>query len=277
MRLRFTKMHGAGNDFVMLDGVSQKLPKLSAEKIRHIADRHFGIGCDQLLIAEPPETPDVDFRYRIYNQDGKEVENCGNGSRCFAIFVRQRGLTQKTRMTVETAGGNLVLNVNPDNTVSVNMGIPVLEPQAIPFMADNQAVSYSLDVEGETFEISAVSMGNPHAVVMVENLDAFPVTRIGKSIETHERFPARVNAGFLQPLSSSEASLRVFERGVGETLACGTGACAAMVSGRLRNIFDAQVTMHLPGGSLQLTWEGVGKPVIMTGPAVSVFQGQINI
>lgn len=276
MRLRFTKMHGLGNDFVMLDGVSQKVT-LTPNLIKKIADRHFGIGCDQVLLVEPPKTPDVDFNYRIFNQDGGEVENCGNGSRCFAIFVRARGLTEKRVITVQTAAGNLVLEVLPNNHVRVDMGVPILEPEKIPFSATQQQTTYPLEVDGQTFEIGAVSMGNPHAVTLVDDLDLFPVEKIGSLIERHSAFPKRVNAGFLQVISRTQGKLRVFERGVGETLACGTGACAAMVSGRLRGLFDNEVTLQLKGGSLILNWEGPGKPVIMTGPAVSSFTGQIKL
>ncbi len=277
MRLRFTKMHGAGNDFVMLDGISQKLPHLSAEKIRKLADRNFGVGCDQVLIVEPPRTKDADFRYRIFNQDGGEVENCGNGARCFALFVRQRGLTNKTRIRVETANGPLTLHVNNDDSVTVNMGVPVLTPSDIPFMAETQDISYAIQVGNQALDISAVSMGNPHAVTLVDNTLDVPLETIGPLVENHERFPKRVNAGFMQILSRQEANLRVYERGVGETLACGTGACAAMVAGRLRGEFDEQVDIHLPGGILTLTWAGEGKPVMMTGPATTVFQGHIKL
>ncbi|MFL0801169.1 MAG: diaminopimelate epimerase [Agarilytica sp.] len=277
MRLRFTKMHGAGNDFVMLDGISQKLPHLSAEKIRKLADRNFGVGCDQVLIVEPPRTKDADFRYRIFNQDGGEVENCGNGARCFALFVRQRGLTNKAHIHVETANGPLTLHVNNNDSVTVNMGIPVLTPDQIPFKAEVQNVSYAIQVDNQALDISAVSMGNPHAVTLVDDTLDVPLEIIGPLVESHERFPKRVNAGFMQILSRQEANLRVYERGVGETLACGTGACAAMVAGRLRGELDEQVDIHLPGGTLTLTWAGEGKPVMMTGPATTVFQGHIKL
>lgn len=277
MRLRFTKMHGAGNDFVMLDGISQKLPNLSQEKIKKLADRHFGVGCDQVLIVEPPRTPDADFRYRIFNQDGGEVENCGNGARCFALFVRQRGLTTKNTIHVETANGPLVLHVNQDDRVTVNMGEPEFTPAKIPFSAEDQQNTYALDVQGETYEISAISMGNPHAVNLVDDVDALDIEGVGPLIEQHPRFPKRVNAGFLQVISKSEAKLRVYERGVGETLACGTGACAAMVAGRLRGLFDENVEIHLPGGTLTLSWASHGKPVMMTGPATIVFQGHVKL
>ncbi len=277
MRLRFTKMHGAGNDFVMLDGISQKLPNLSPEKIRKLSDRHFGVGCDQVLIVEPPRQVDSDFRYRIFNQDGSEVENCGNGARCFALFVRQRGLTKKNVIRVETANGPLVLHVHENDQVTVDMGEPVLTPSEIPFEAEQQEIVYSVDVDGTAHELSAVSMGNPHAVSLVDDVDNLDIETIGPLVESHPRFPQRVNAGFLQVISRTEAKLRVYERGVGETLACGTGACAAVVAGRLRNLLDSKVRVNLPGGSLTIEWQGEGHPVLMSGPAATVFHGQIKI
>jgi diaminopimelate epimerase len=276
MRLRFSKMHGLGNDFVVIDGVGQSV-RLTPEKIRYIADRNFGVGCDQILLVETPENPDVDFRYRIFNCDGSEVENCGNGARCFAVFVRERKLTGKSVIKVETAGGLIELRVQKDEQVSVDMGAPRLEPAQIPFVADARAVTYPIDVAGNTYEISAVSMGNPHGVLVVEDVKTAPVAELGPLIERHPRFPARVNAGFMQIVSRNEINLRVYERGVGETLACGTGACGAVVAGRLRGLLDQQVKVNLPGGSLQIDWPGEGEPVIMTGPAVTVFHGQIKI
>ncbi|WP_193163834.1 diaminopimelate epimerase [Microbulbifer hainanensis] len=274
MRLKFTKMHGLGNDFVMLDGISQRI-KLSPEKIRALADRHLGVGCDQVLLVESPRTPEADFRYRIFNADGGEVENCGNGARCFARFVRERRLTAKPQLLVETSGGLLQLNLLENDEVGVDMGAPILEPERIPFTADRHAETYPLDVDGEVFTIGAVSMGNPHAVLLVEDVDSAPVATLGPRIEQHERFPQRVNVGFLQVQSRSEARLRVFERGVGETRACGTGACAAMVAARLRDLLDEEVQLHLPGGTLTIHWSGPGQPVTMTGPATIVYQGQI--
>lgn len=276
MRLRFSKMHGLGNDFVVIDGVSQKV-RLSEEKIRQLADRNFGIGCDQLLLVESPESPNIDFRYRIFNGDGSEVENCGNGARCFAVFVRDRKLTGKKNITVETAGGIMELQVTDSDDVVVNMGVPRLAPSEIPFIADLQASTYPLDVAGQTLDISAVSMGNPHAVTLVDNVATAPVAELGPLIEHHPRFPQRVNAGFMQIVSPGEINLRVFERSAGETLACGTGACAAVVAGRLRQLLDSEVTVNLPGGSLVIRWEGAGQPVIMTGPATTVFHGQVRI
>ncbi|MFA0810356.1 diaminopimelate epimerase [Microbulbifer epialgicus] len=274
MRVKFSKMHGLGNDFVMLDGISQRI-RLSPDKIRRIADRYLGIGCDQVLLVESPRDPDADFRYRIFNADGSEVENCGNGARCFARFVRDRRLTGKKRLKVETSGGLLQLKLMDGDQVSVDMGAPVLEPEQIPFNADRCAESYLLEVHGETFTIGAVSMGNPHAVLLVENVQEAPVTQLGPLIEVHPRFPQKVNVGFLQINSRSQAQLRVFERGVGETRACGTGACAAMVYAHQRGLLDDQVGIQLPGGNLTIHWSGPGQPVTMTGPATTVFHGHI--
>ena len=276
MRLRFSKMHGLGNDFMVIDGVSQKV-RLSPEKIRQLADRHFGIGFDQLLVVEAPESPEVDFRYRIFNSDGGEVENCGNGARCFAVFVRDRKLTGKNLITVETAGGMMTLQITENGEVCVNMGVPRLVPAEIPFEAEAQSLTYSLAVDGITLEISAVSMGNPHAVTLVDDVATAPVATLGPLVEHHTRFPQRVNAGFMQVVSSDEINLRVFERGVCETLACGTGACAAVVAGNLRQLIGNNVKVNLPGGSLRISWAGPGEPVMMTGPATTVFHGQVKI
>ncbi|KUJ82929.1 diaminopimelate epimerase [Microbulbifer flavimaris] len=274
MRLKFTKMHGLGNDFVMLDAISQRV-KLSPDKIRRLADRNLGVGCDQVLLVEAPRNPDADFRYRIYNADGSEVENCGNGARCFARFVRERRLTGKNQLTVETAAGLLRLSLLERDQVSVDMGVPVLEPADVPFDADRRAPTYPLEVDGEVYTVSAVSMGNPHAVLLVEDVATAPVHKLGPLIERHARFPNRVNVGFLQLDSPEEARLRVFERGVGETRACGTGACAAAVAARLRDLVDDSVKIHLPGGALTIHWSGPGQPVTMTGPATTVYHGQI--
>lgn len=276
MRLRFSKMHGLGNDFVVIDGVSQSV-RLTPDRIRYIADRKFGVGCDQILLVESPARPDVDFRYRIFNCDGSEVENCGNGARCFAVFVRERRLTGKDVIKVETAGGLMELRIQSDDQVSVDMGIPRLEPAQIPFDAQARAATYPFDVHGKTYEISAVSMGNPHGVLLVDDVKTAPVAELGPAIEKHPRFPARVNVGFMQVVSTKEINLRVFERGVGETLACGTGACGAVVAGRLRGMLSEKVKVNLPGGSLHIEWAGEGAPVIMTGPAITVFHGQIKI
>lgn len=276
MRLRFTKMHGLGNDFVVIDGVTQRV-RLSADKVRRIADRHFGVGCDQLLLVELPQNPDVDFRYRIFNCDGSEVENCGNGARCFARFVVEQKLTGKRVIRVETNTGIMELRLGKNDDVSVDMGIPITAPANIPFLAGTEAVTYPIEIEGQSYTIGAVSMGNPHAVMLLNDINDGSVERLGPPIEQHPLFPQRVNAGFIQVLSPSEAKLRVYERGVGETLACGTGACAAMVAARLQNLLDSKATLHLPGGSLSIEWQGPGHTVIMTGPATTVFQGQLKI
>ncbi len=277
MRLRFTKMHGLGNDFVVIDAISQRV-RLTPEKVRRIADRRFGIGCDQVLLVELPENPDVDFRYRIFNCDGSEVENCGNGARCFAKFVRDRKLTGKNCIKVETSGGNMEIIARDNGMVTVDMGIPGLDPADLPFTTPSRAISYPLDVEGfQRLEISAVSVGNPHAVTLVEDIETAPVATLGPLVEAHYQFPQKVNAGFLQVLSRNEVNLRVYERGAGETQACGTGACAAAVAGRVRGLLDSQVKVNLRGGSLDISWDGEGEPVLMTGPATSVFHGQIKL
>ncbi len=276
MLLNFTKMHGTGNDFVVVDLVTQRC-KLRPRDIRMLADRHFGVGCDQVLLVEPPGSPDVDFRYRIFNADGKEVEQCGNGARCFARFVRDKKLTRKRVISVETNSGVIELRVRDNHQVEVDMGAPILEPQRIPFQAPEQALSYELEVDGRKLEIGAVSMGNPHAVNIVDDVDAVDVNRIGALIENHPRFPRRVNAGFMQVISPNEIRLRVFERGVGETLACGTGACAAVVYGLSRGMLQDTVTVHLPGGKLSISWDGPGHSVKMTGPTALVYEGTIKI
>jgi diaminopimelate epimerase len=276
MLLRFTKMQGLGNDFVVLDLVTQRF-NLQAEHVRKLADRHFGIGCDQLLVVETPMQPDVDFRYRIYNGDGNEVEQCGNGARCFAKFVRDKKLTGKNKIRVETNSGIIELSVMEDRQIRVNMGKPLLEPADIPFTASNRANTYTLLVDDQEVSISAVSIGNPHAIITVEDIDTAPVSTLGPAIECHTDFPQRVNVGFMQVVSRKEINLRVFERGAGETLACGSGACAAMVSGQLQGLLDQQITANLSGGSLTLEWRGEGHPVMMTGPASNVFEGQITL
>jgi len=276
VRFRFTKMHGLGNDFIVIDAIGQKV-KLSATQVQKLADRRFGIGCDQVLLVEVPQSPDVDFRYRIYNADGSEVENCGNGARCFARFVTDRKLTGKRNIVVETANGIMTLKLQDNGEVTVDMGQPVLEPAQIPFRADNRQVTYPLQVDGHSLEIGAVSMGNPHAVTVVEDVANFDVDTVGPQVEAHLDFPQKVNAGFMEIVSRSEINLRVYERGAGETLACGTGACAAVVAGRLRNLLDSNVIVNLPGGRLTIEWMGEGHPVLMTGPATHVFHGQTKI
>ncbi len=277
-RLRFTKMHGIGNDFVVFDGINQQAAAaLTPEKIRRISDRRFGIGCDQILVVSVPQNPENDFRYRIYNYDGSEVENCGNGARCFAKFVRDKKLTGKRVIRVETLAGILTLHANKDGNITVDMGVPVLTPQHIPFTTEQQAISYPLPVNEHTLDMSAISMGNPHAVVIVDDVDTAPVDTWGPAIESHPQFPNRVNAGFMRVHSSDSIDLRVYERGVGATLACGTGACAAVVAGRLRGLLDSRVTVHLRGGDLHIEWQGENHPVLMTGSATTVFQGQIKV
>lgn len=272
MKLHFTKMHGAGNDFVVLDGISQRV-ELNAAQIRAIADRHFGVGCDQLLLVERPSRPDADFRYRIFNADGGEVEQCGNGARCFVRFVVDKKLTSKTAITVETQSGLIQPQLEADGRVTVNMGAPRFEPADIPFTAPERALTYALDVDGTTITISALSMGNPHAVQVISDVDTAPVATQGPLIERHPRFPQRVNAGFMQILDRGHIKLRVYERGAGETLACGTGACAAVVAGTTRGLLDARVDVQTRGGILTIEWQGEDQPVMMTGPAVSVFDG----
>jgi diaminopimelate epimerase len=269
-------MHGLGNDFVVFDAVRQRVV-LDAPAIRHLADRRRGIGCDQVLLVEPARLPGTDFHYRIFNADGHEVEQCGNGARCFARFVRESGLTDKTEIPVGTAAGPIRLHVVSDGQVRVDMGEPVLDPVRIPFEAAVEANTYALEVDGETITIGALSMGNPHAVLVVDDLDRAPVERLGPLIESHPRFPRRVNVGFMQVESPSHLRLRVYERGAGETLACGTGACAAVVSGRLRGLLEARVRVSLPGGDLVIHWPGPLHPVLMTGPATRVFDGQIGL
>ena len=276
MKLRFTKMQGLGNDFVVFDGVRQGVT-LSAEQCRFLADRRFGIGCDQILLVEPPRLAGTDFHYRIFNADGSEVEQCGNGARCFARFVRDQGLTDQTEIPVGTAAGPIRLFLEADGQVRVNMGAPRFAPERLPFLAAAEADSYDLEVDGQTLRIGAVSLGNPHAVLRVPDLDQAPVARLGPLIERHPRFPKRVNAGFMQILDPGHIRLRVFERGAGETLACGTGACAAVAVGRRLGLLDVAVGVSLPGGDLRITWAGGTEPLWMTGPAVSVFSGEIAL
>ena len=276
MKLAFTKMQGAGNDFVVLDGVSRNFA-LTPAQLRRLADRHFGVGCDQILLVEPARAAGTDFRYRIFNADGGEVEQCGNGARCFVRFVRERGLTDKSEIRVETAAGIIMPRLEADGEVTVNMGAPVFAAQRIPFITDSDALVQPLQVDGTTVEISAVSMGNPHAVQVVADVDAAPVAAQGPLIERHARFPQRVNAGYMQVQDRGRIRLRVYERGTGETLACGTGACAAVAVGIRRGLLDARVRVSTRGGDLTIRWEGGDNPVWMTGPAVTVFEGEIEI
>ena len=272
--LKFTKMQGLGNDFVVLDGVRQHVD-LSPAQVRMLADRRFGVGCDQVLLVERA-TGDADFRYRIFNADGGEVEQCGNGARCFMVFVRDQGLTAKRQLHVETAGGLISPRLEADGQVTVDMGVPRFAPQDVPFLNGEGTVDEALDVDGTPVRISALSMGNPHAVQVVPDVDLAPVATQGPRIEHHPRFPQRVNAGYMQVVDRATIRLRVWERGAGETLACGTGACAAVVTGVRRNLVDSPVRVQARGGDLVIAWPGEGRPVQMTGPAVTVFEGEWN-
>lgn len=276
MHLRFTKMQGAGNDFVVIDATSTPI-HLSPSQIKHIANRYFGVGCDQLLMVEASDTVGVDFRYRIFNADGGEVEQCGNGARCFVRFVVEKGLTDKREIRVETASGIITLSLQADGQVAVNMGAPRFLPAQIPFEAESPATAYALILQNETVTVSAVSMGNPHAVMLVDNVHTADVATLGPQIESHPRFPQRVNAGFMQVLNTHEINLRVYERGSGETLACGTGACAAAVSGMQLGVLTSPVKVHTRGGVLSIAWAGGDAPVMMTGPAEIVFEGEIQV
>jgi len=276
MPVPFTKMHGAGNDFVVFDGVTRPVP-LTPEKIRRLADRHFGIGCDQVLLVERPTASGADFRYRIFNADGGEVEQCGNGARCFVRFVRDRRLTAKDEIAVETLSGMIYPRLEPDGNVTVNMGVPRLDPAEVPFEASTRENVYDLEVNGRKVNVTVLSMGNPHAVQVVPEVDSAPVNTQGPLIERHPRFPQRVNAGYMQIVDRGHIRLRVYERGAGETLACGTGACAAVVAGRQRGLLDDKVDVKLLGGTLRVSWAGEGQPVWMTGPAVTVFEGTIDL
>lgn len=275
MNLRFSKMHGLGNDFVVIDAINQSV-SLDAGQVRALADRHTGIGCDQLLLIEPARTAESEFFYRIYNADGGEVEQCGNGARCFARYVRDHGLTDNDTIRVETLSGIITLQIEADGQVTVNMGVPNFEPASLPFDMPERADSYTLD-DGQTTRFSVVSMGNPHAVTLVDDISTAPVAELGAFIESHPLFPQGVNAGFMQIRDRDHIQVRVFERGAGETLACGSGACAAMVIARQQGLVNDMVTIELRGGNLQICWEGEGEPVWMTGPAVHVFEGQVEL
>ena len=276
MSLKFTKMHGAGNDFVVIDGIRQSVA-LSPEQIRLLADRHFGVGCDQLLLVEKSRRDDADFRYRIFNADGGEVEQCGNGARCFVRFVHEKKLTGKKEIVVETKSGLISPRLEDDGRITVNMGAPIFTPARIPFTSDSDAVMQPLDIDGRTVQITAVSMGNPHAVQVVDDVENAPVANQGPLIEHHARFPKRVNAGFMQIMDRGHIKLRVYERGTGETLSCGTGACAAVVAGIRRGLLDDTVHVATRGGALTIHWAGAQSPVLLTGPAVTVFEGEINL
>ncbi len=275
-KLAFTKMQGLGNDFVVFDGIRQKVT-LDADRCRFLADRRFGIGCDQILLVEPPRTQTTAFYYRIFNRDGSEVEQCGNGARCFARFVYEQGLTREREISVGTASGEIRLFLEEDDRVRVNMGQPHFAPAEIPFLADREAPQYALAVGEQSVQIGAVSLGNPHAVLRVEQVDRAPVAQLGPAIERHPRFPQRVNVGFMEILDANHIRLRVFERGVGETLACGTGACAAVAVGRRLGRLSERVQVQLPGGTLEIQWSGRNAPIWMTGPAVRVYEGVIEL
>jgi len=276
MKLKFSKMHGLGNDFVVIDGVRQAVA-LTEDQIRFLGHRNFGVGFDQMLLVEKSATPGVDFRYRIFNADGGEVEQCGNGARCFVRFVHDQGLTDKKEIRVETMRGVIGPRLEDDGNVTVNMGAPVFEPEKIPFDSTSMDVIQTITVGSDAVAITAVSMGNPHAVQVVGDVDAAPVEVQGPLIERHARFPKRVNAGFMQVVDRHSIRLRVYERGAGETLACGTGACAAVAAGISRGLLDSPVRVATRGGDLSIAWGGPGQPVMMTGPAVTVFTGEIEL
>ncbi len=275
MKLQFSKMHGLGNDFMVIDGINQSVT-LNSQLIAQWADRNFGVGFDQLLLVEKPLSDQAQFRYRIFNADGQEVSQCGNGARCFARFVRERGLTDATTIPVETHNGMLELKVIDDSRVQVNMGIPNFEPEQIPFNRTQRKAQYQINLDEILIKLSAVSIGNPHAVILVQDVDSAAVETIGPAIESHPDFPQRVNVGFMQIVDRSHFRLRVYERGSGETLACGSGACAAMAVGQMLGLLDEKVTATLRGGDLLLEWQGEGKPVMMTGGTAMVYQGEIS-
>jgi diaminopimelate epimerase len=276
MLLKFTKMQGAGNDFVVVDSFTSPVT-LKPAQIKKIANRHFGVGCDQLLIVEKTSTPNVDFRYRIFNADGSEVEQCGNGARCFVRFVTEKGLTNKREIAVETCCGIITLTLRDDGQVTVNMSAPIFEPAKVPFIAETRQKTYALQVNSHAVAVAVVSMGNPHAVMLVDDVALANVTEFGPLIESHASFPQRVNAGFMQVVNPHEIKLRVYERGAGETLSCGTGACAAAVSGIQLGLLQSPILVHTHGGKLNIEWQGEGQPVMMTGPAEIVFEGEIEI
>jgi len=276
MLLRFTKMHGLGNDFMVVDLISQRV-HLSPEQIRYLGNRNTGVGFDQLLLVETPQSPDVDFRYRIFNSNGTEVEHCGNGARCFAKFVHDQRLTGKRDISVQTSNGRIMLKMRDDHAVGVDMGEPVLQPDQVPFEATTQAPSYSLEQDGHNYTLGVVSMGNPHAVLVVDDVASAPVFELGSKLEQHPRFPNKANIGFMQIVDRNTIKLRVFERGVGETKACGTGACAAVVVGQQQGLLDTNVTTQLTGGNLAIQWQGPGHHLFMDGPATHVYEGQIKL
>lgn len=275
MHFHFSKMHGLGNDFMVVDCITQNI-FFSPDLIRRLSNRHTGVGFDQLLIVEAPYDPDSDFHYRIFNADGSEVEQCGNGARCFARFVKMKGLTNKFSINVSTKKGKMVLKLEDDELVTVNMGEPEFEPGKIPFRAKQKEKTYILRTQDQTLFCGAASMGNPHVVTVVDEINTADVATLGPMLESHERFPERVNAGFMQVISRNEINLRVYERGAGETQACGSGACAAVAVGVIQGLLDDKVTVHLPGGDLTIHWQGPGSSLYMTGPATHVFDGQLS-
>ncbi len=275
MHFHFSKMHGLGNDFMVVDCITQNV-FFSQDLIRRLADRHTGVGFDQLLVVEAPYDPETDFHYRIFNADGSEVEQCGNGARCFARFVRLKGLTNKYSISVSTKKGKMILNIEDDGEVTVNMGVPEFEPNKIPFKAKQKEKTYIMRAGDNTLFCGAVSMGNPHVVTVVDDVDTAEVETLGPLLESHERVPERVNAGFMQVMSRDHIRLRVYERGAGETQACGSGACAAVAVGILQGLLDENVKVSLPGGELRIAWQGPGKPLFMTGPTTHVFDGQLS-
>ncbi len=269
-------MHGLGNDFVVINAIDQTL-SLDSEIIMRIADRHRGIGCDQVLIVEAPRSEEFDFFYRIFNADGSEVEQCGNGARCFARFVRDKALTDQDTIRVETISGPMSLQIEANDQITVNMGVPRFEPDDIPLQREQRQLSYNMDIDGEVIQFGAVSIGNPHAVIRVDDIDAAPVSTLGPLLESHEDFPQRANIGFIHVANENQLNLRVYERGAGETEACGSGACAAMIIARQQGWVSDSVTVTLRGGTLRISWKGEGEPVWMTGPATHVFDGQITL
>lgn len=276
MQIQFTKMHGLGNDFMIVDCVTQNV-FFSPDLIRRLADRHRGVGFDQLLVVEPPYDPDTDFHYRIFNADSSEVAQCGNGARCLARFVRMKSLTNKNQIKISTTAGKMVLNVDYDDNITVNMGEPVWQPTKIPFRANAEEKTYLMRVADRTLFLGAVSMGNPHCVMVVDDIEQAEVEYLGALLESHERFPERVNVGFMQVISRKEIKLRVYERGAGETQACGSGACAAVAVGINQGLLDSKVKVQLLGGELEIKWQGKGEPLYMTGSATHVFDGQIQL
>ncbi|MCQ8116190.1 diaminopimelate epimerase [Methylomonas sp. WSC-7] len=274
--MNFTKMQGLGNDFVVIDAINQQI-QLTAEQIRFLANRHFGVGCDQLLLVEKPISANAEFKYRIFNADGSEVAQCGNGARCFARFVRDKGLSNKDEITVDTDARQLTLRFDEGGLITVEMGVPALEPKQIPLKVSERSKLYTVKLAEIEIEFAAVSMGNPHAVIRVDDVANAPVSSVGAQLERHELFPERANIGFMQIVNRRQIKLRVYERGAAETLACGSGACAAVVAGIEQGLLDQNVQVQLPGGELIISWTGSGHPVLMTGAAATVFEGQIKL